>query len=48
MKTANLVRTLPNMGSERALYKLDPPMEGHEYVVVSAADLRRVRGGHHR
>jgi hypothetical protein len=38
MKTATLVRTLdadPERNGVKALYRMEPPHEGHEYVVAS-------------
>ena len=36
MKTAIFVKSLIGFSGEARLYRCDPPMEGHEYVVVSA------------
>lgn len=40
MKTATLVRTLdadPERNGVKALYRMEPPHEGHEYVVASGS-----------
>ncbi len=36
-KTAQRIKNLPGFRGEACLYKCAPPLEGHEYVVVSAA-----------
>ncbi len=40
MKTAIKIRDLDacHAGDSRALYRMEPPHEGHEFVVVSALD----------
>jgi len=39
-KTATLVRdNLPRFHGHAALFRLDPPLEGAEYVIVSAANV---------
>ncbi|MFD2024095.1 hypothetical protein [Promicromonospora aerolata] len=39
MKTATLLRTsLPQFHGMAALYRLDPPLQGHAHVVVSALE----------
>ena len=39
MKTATLLRTnLPQFHGTAALYRLDPPLQGHAHVVVSALE----------
>jgi len=40
MSTATKIRKLTDWKGDAALYRLDPPLEGNEYVVVSAADMR--------
>jgi hypothetical protein len=35
-KTATLVRVLTDWLADAGLYKLDPPWDGHQYVVVSS------------
>jgi len=35
-KTATFVKNLDNFTGDARLYKLDPPMDGNQYVVVSA------------
>ena len=40
MYTAKLVSRIPtHAGLDQALYRCDPPLEGHQYVVASAADI---------
>lgn len=40
-KIATLVEEgLPNFSGRAHLYRCDPPLEGHEYVVVSAVVVR--------
>lgn len=39
MSTATKIREMTDWRADAALYKVDPPLEGYEYVVVSAADL---------
>lgn len=40
MNTATLVKEgLEGFRGEVNLYRLDPPLEGHEYVIVSAVEL---------
>lgn len=49
MKTATLLKTsLPAFHGVAHLYRLDPPLNGHEHVVVSALEAPRhdpKRGG---
>lgn len=39
MNTATEVRKLTNMQGDASLYKLSEPLDGNEYVVVSALNL---------
>lgn len=36
---AVLIRSLGGFANDARLYRMEPPLEGHEYVVVSAADV---------
>jgi hypothetical protein len=36
MKKATLVKTLDGFNGDARLYRVDPPLEGNEFVVVSA------------
>lgn len=36
MKTATFIRNVENFPAHQSLYRLDPPHEGHEHVVVSS------------
>lgn len=38
-KTATFVRKLTGWRGDAALYRMDPPHEGSEYVIASAVDL---------
>ncbi|MEA5453254.1 hypothetical protein SPF06_00830 [Sinomonas sp. JGH33] len=40
MPTATHIRNLHDWIGRAALYRMDPPLDGNEYVVVSAADSR--------
>lgn len=41
MPTATHIRKLDHFAGDAALYRLDPPLEGNEFVAVSAVDLHR-------
>lgn len=36
MKTAKFIKVLPNFSGTAHLFRMKPPLEGHEYVVGSA------------
>jgi len=38
-KTYTFVKELPGWAGDARLYRLSEPLEGHEYVVVSATDV---------
>lgn len=42
--TARRGRAVENARGEAAVYELDPPCEGHRFVVVSAIDLPSIGG----
>jgi hypothetical protein len=39
VNTATKIRKLAGWKSDAALYRTEPPLDGNEYVVVSAVDL---------
>ena len=39
MRTATKICKAKNMSGDAALYKLSEPLDGNEYVIVSAVDL---------
>lgn len=39
MNTATKIRKAKNMSGDASLYKLSEPLEGNEYVIVSAVNL---------
>jgi len=43
MKTATKIRNLTDWRGDAALYRTEPPLDGNEYVIVSAID-RALRG----
>lgn len=43
MREARLIRALPGLSRDAALYHVTPPLEGHEFIVVTKAV--RVFGG---
>lgn len=40
MNTATFIANNQNMRSDARLYKMVPPYQGHEYVIVSAIETR--------
>lgn len=38
MSTATRIKHLPSWSSNADLYRLDPPLQGHEFVAVSALE----------
>ena len=43
-KTATFLRDVnPEASGDQRLYRMDPPLEGHEYVVASAVDQSNIR-----
>ena len=39
MSAATLIKRLPSWQGDAALYRMEPPLDGNDYVVVSAVDL---------
>jgi hypothetical protein len=45
MKIAHKIKKAENFRGEAWLFRMDPPYEEHDYVIVSAIDLQLVRYG---
>lgn len=39
MSTATYIKPVSNMRGDARLYRVDPPLDGNEYIAVSAVDM---------
>ncbi len=47
MNAAHKIKSLDNFRGEAVLFRVEPPLEGHDYVVVSAINLEPFEGMEH-